>query len=75
MTVMTGTTGWHFGITRHPRYAPALANYNGAAVGRTFPSAAGFHTSELFYTDDSGLYFLPTRDAGALVDPAEGRSS
>ena len=26
---------------------------------------------ELFYTDDSGLYFLPTRDAGALVDPAE----
>jgi hypothetical protein len=31
----------------------------------TFPSAAGLHTS-----DDSGLYFLPTRDAGALVDPA-----
>jgi len=71
LAVMTGTTGWHFGITRHPRYAPALANYNGAAAGRTFPSAAGFHTSELFYTDDSGLYFLPTRDAGALVDPAE----
>jgi len=69
--VMTGTTGWHFGITRHARYAPALANYNGAAAGRTIPSAAGFHTSELFYTDDSGLYFLPTRDAGALVDPAE----
>ena len=71
LAVMTGTTGWHFGITRHARYAPALANYNGAAAGRTIPSAAGFHTSELFYTDDSGLYFLPTRDAGALVDPAE----
>ena len=70
LAVMTGTTGWHFGITRHARYAPALANYNGAAAGRTIPSAAGFHTSELFYTDDSGLYFLPTRDAGALVDPA-----
>jgi hypothetical protein len=71
LAVMTGTTGWHFAITRHARYAPALANYSAAAAGRTFPSAAGFHTSELFYTDDSGLYFLPTRDAGALVDPAE----
>jgi hypothetical protein len=33
-------------------------------------SAAGFHTAELFFTDDSGVYFFPTRDAGALVDPA-----
>jgi hypothetical protein len=70
LAVMTGTTGWHYGIMRHARYAPALSNYNGAAAGRTFPSAAGFHTSELFYTDDSGVYYLPTRDAGALVDPA-----
>src|SRR5437764_43661 len=70
LAVMSGTTGWHFAITRHARYAPALANYSGAAAGRTFPSAAGFHTSELVYTDDAGLYFLPTRDAGALVDPA-----
>jgi hypothetical protein len=70
LAVMAGTTGWHYGITRHARYAPAPANYNGAAAGRTIPSAAGFHTSELFYTDDSGIYFMPTRDAGALVDPA-----
>jgi hypothetical protein len=70
LTAMAGTTGWHYGITRHARYAPHFANYSGAAAGRTFPSAAGFHTSELFYTDDSGLYFFPTRDAGALVDPA-----
>ena len=75
LTTMAGTTGWHYGITRHARYAPHLANYNGAAAGRTFPSAAGFHTSELFYTDDSGLYYFPTRDAGALVDPAESRRS
>jgi hypothetical protein len=71
LSVMGGTTGWHDGITRHQRYAPHLANYNGAAAGRTIPSAAGFHTSELFYTDDTGLYFLPTRDAGARVDPAQ----
>jgi hypothetical protein len=69
VTAMSGTTGWHYGITRHARYAPALANYNGAAAGRTIPSAAGFHTAELFYTDDSGVYYFPTRDAGALVDP------
>ena len=67
---MGGTTGWHYGITRHERYAPHVSNYPSGAAGRTFPSAAGFHTVELFFTDDSGTYFFPTRDAGALVDPA-----
>ncbi|MDQ3875737.1 MAG: hypothetical protein M3322_09380, partial [Actinomycetota bacterium] len=70
LTAMGGTTGWHYAITRHARYAPHVSNYSGAAAGRTFPSAAGFHTAELFFTDDSGVYFFPTRDAGALVDPA-----
>jgi hypothetical protein len=70
LTAMGGTTGWHHSITRNPRYAPHPANYAGGAAGRTFPSAAGFHTAELFFTDDSGVYFFPTRDAGALVDPA-----
>ncbi|OHU84889.1 hypothetical protein [Mycobacterium talmoniae] len=57
-----GVTGWHYGITHHPGYAPRLPNYSGSATGRTFPSAAGFHTSQLFFTDDSGTYLLPTRD-------------
>jgi hypothetical protein len=70
LSAMGGTTGWHYSITRHARYAPHLSNYAAGAAGRTFPSAAGFHTAELFFTDDSGLYFFPTRDAGALVDPA-----
>jgi hypothetical protein len=70
LSAMGGTTGWHYSITRNARYAPHAANYAGAAAGRTFPSAAGFHTVELFFTDDSGVYFFPTRDAGALVDPA-----
>ena len=69
LTAMGGTTGWHYSITRHARYAPHVSNY-AAAAGRTFPSAAGFHTAELFFTDDSGVWFFPTRDAGALVDPA-----
>jgi hypothetical protein len=70
LSAMGGTTGWHYSITRHERYAPHMSNYSGGAAGRTFPSAAGFHTAELFFTDDSGTYFFPTRDAGALVDPA-----
>jgi hypothetical protein len=70
LSAMGGTTGWHYSITRHARYAPHVSNYAAGAAGRTFPSAAGFHTAELFFTDDSGLWFFPTRDAGALVDPA-----
>jgi hypothetical protein len=70
LTAMGGTTGWHYSITRNAHYAPHASNYAGGAAGRTFPSAAGFHTVELFFTDDSGVYFFPTRDAGALVDPA-----
>src|SRR5262245_40700553 len=70
LSSMSGTTGWHYGITRHERYAPHISNYPSGAAGRIFPSAAGFHTVELFFTDDSGTYFFATRDAGALVDPA-----
>jgi hypothetical protein len=70
LTTAGGTTGWHYAITRHERYAPYLSTYAGGAAGRTFPSAAAFHTAELFFTDDSGTYFFPTRDAPALVDPA-----
>jgi len=68
LTAAGGNTGWHFAITRNARYAPHFANYAGAAGGRTFPSAAGFHTSDLFFTDDTGVYFFPMRDAPALVD-------
>jgi hypothetical protein len=67
LTAAGGNTGWHHMITRHARYAPHLSNYSAAAGGRTFPSAAGFHTSELFFTDDDGVYLLATRDAPALA--------
>jgi len=62
LSLMAGTTGWHDGIAHHPGYAPALPNYPGSATGRTMPSAAGFHTSQLLFTDDTGCYLLPTRD-------------
>lgn len=65
-----GNTGWHHLIYRAERYAPHLSNYAGAAGGRVFPSAAGFHTSQTFFTDDQGLYFLDNRDAPAVDDRA-----
>jgi hypothetical protein len=63
LATVTGVTGWNFGISHHPGYAPAMPNYAGSAAGRSFPSAAGFHTTDFFFTDDSGTYFLSSRDA------------
>jgi hypothetical protein len=65
-----GNTSWHHLIYRAARYAPHLSNYAGAAGGRVFPSAAGFHTSKTFFTDDEGLYVLEMRDAPAFDDRA-----
>ncbi|MEZ5209581.1 hypothetical protein [Gordonia sp. (in: high G+C Gram-positive bacteria)] len=69
LSAVTGVTGFHFGITHHPGYAPKLPNYPGTAVGRTFPTAAGFGTTDFFFTDDTGTYFLSSRDS--LPEPAD----
>ena len=73
LSSMGGVTGWHFAIMRHARYAPKLSNYCGSPVGRTFPSAAGFITSELFFTDDDGTYFFPTRDFHPEIEIHDGK--
>src|ERR1700742_4891288 len=62
ISVTGGVTGWNFGITHHPGYAPSFPNYSGSATGRTFPSAAGFRTRQLLFTDATGTYLLPSRD-------------
>lgn len=72
LTAAAGNTGWHHMIFRNKHYAPHLSNYSAAAGGRTFPSAAGFHTSEFFFTDDNGVYFLPTRDSGEITEKKDG---
>ncbi|MCQ6963836.1 hypothetical protein [Methanolobus chelungpuianus] len=71
LTAMAGNTGWHNLIMRARRYAPYLSNYACTAGGRTYPSAAGFHTSELFFTDDEGVYLFRTRDAPAMAERNE----
>jgi len=63
-----GNTNWHHMIYRAAHYAPYLSNYAGAAGGRTFPSAAGFYTSQIFFTDDDGVYLLDIRNAPALAE-------
>jgi hypothetical protein len=73
LSTMSGVTGWDFAIIRHARYAPKLSNYCSSRVGRTFPSAAGFITSELFFTDDNGTYFFPTRNFHPEVEIHDGK--
>ncbi|MFZ5833007.1 MAG: hypothetical protein ACOY3P_23210 [Planctomycetota bacterium] len=72
LTAVAGNTGWQFLIPHNPKYLPKIPNYAMAAGGRTFPSAAGFHSSEFFFTDDQGVYFLPTRDAPSLLQVEPG---
>lgn len=69
-----GNTSWHYMIYRAKAYAPYLSNYAGAAGGRVFPSAAGFHTSQTFFTDDNGLYVLEMRDTPAFAERLENGS-
>jgi hypothetical protein len=73
LSTMGGATGWHFAIMRHKGYAPYLSNYCNSPVGRTSPSAAAFTTSEIFYTDDSGIYFFPTRDFHPPLEIEDGK--
>jgi hypothetical protein len=62
VSTVAGNTGWANLFAHHPGYGGQLPNYTAAAGGRSFPSSAGFNTTEFFFTDDTGVYFLPTRD-------------
>ena len=58
----TGVTGWNFGIPFTVNQSDALSNYSLRMTWRTLPSAATVGASELFFTDDSGIYVTRTRD-------------
>ena len=58
----TGVSGWNFGIPFTINESEHLSNYSLRLTGRTVPSAASIGTSELFFTDDTGIYLTRTRD-------------
>ncbi len=62
VAVGTGVSGWHFGIPFGPDRPDAHAHYSHRYTGRTAPTAAGFGTPVLFFTDDDGTYLTNTRD-------------
>lgn len=57
-----GVSGLHFGIP-YADTEPGLATYAARYTGRTAPAAAGIGNCDMFYTEDSGTYFVSTRDA------------
>lgn len=59
----TGVTGWNFGVPFGPDRPDAHAHYTQRFTGRTGPTAAGFGTPVLFFTDDDGTYLTNTRDS------------
>jgi len=58
----TGVTGWNFGVPFGPGSPEEHAHYTLRYTGRTAPTAGGFGTPVLFYTDDNGTYIVNTRD-------------
>src|SRR6266496_1328482 len=62
VSAATGVTGWNFGIPYTLNQGEHLSNYSLRLTGRTVPSAASICTSEVFFTDDSGIYIVRTRD-------------
>jgi hypothetical protein len=68
LSAVGSNTGWQYLIPYNDRYAPYLPNYASAPGGRTFPSAAGFQVSEVFFTDDEGVYMLQTGEAPDLKE-------
>jgi hypothetical protein len=58
----TGVSGWNFGVPFGPNNPDSHAEYTLRFTGRTAPTAGGFGTPVLFYTDDNGTYVTNTRD-------------
>jgi hypothetical protein len=60
--VATGVTGWNFGVPFTINQSDSLSNYSLRETGRTVPSPLAISTTELFFTDDTGIYMTRTRD-------------
>jgi hypothetical protein len=58
----TGVTGWSFGVPFGPDRPCEHAHYSVRFTGRTAPTAGGFGTPAMLFSDDQGIYLLNTRD-------------
>jgi hypothetical protein len=58
----TGVTGWSFGVPFGPDRPREHAHYSVRFTGRTAPTAGGFGTPAMLFSDDEGIYLLNTRD-------------
>jgi nitroreductase len=66
VAIGAGVSGWNLGIPHTPSgSAEGGCNYPVRPVGRSYPSGAGTHASELLVTDDSGSYITRLRDFDA----------
>lgn len=65
----TGVSGWHFGVPYGPDRPDSHAHYSVRYTGRTTPTAGGFGTPVLFFTNDEGTYLTNTWD----VEPDDTR--
>lgn len=63
LAVGTGVSGWSFGVPFGPDRPDEHAHYSVRFTGRTAPTAGGFGTPAMLYTDDTGTFITTTRDA------------
>lgn len=62
LAVGTGVSGWHFGVPFGPDRPDQHAHYTLRFTGRTAPTAGGFGTPAVLFTDDHGTWITNTRD-------------
>ncbi|MGM4893407.1 hypothetical protein AB8A05_28095 [Tardiphaga sp. 538_B7_N1_4] len=66
IAVGVGISGWNLGIPHTEVGEPDTGcNYTVRPIGRTFPSGAATHGSEILINDDSGAYITRFRDLDA----------
>jgi hypothetical protein len=66
VAVGTGISGWNLGIPyTEAGEADTGCNYTVRPIGRTYPSGAAAHGSEILINDDSGAYITRFRDLDA----------
>ena len=62
LAVGTGVSGWSFGVPYGPDRPDEHGHYSVRYTGCTAPTAGGFGTPAMLFTDDEGTFLTDTRD-------------